>query len=609
MMHDSAPLGGITLWGQFRRHVWVYAAGFVVLALFQLAMNRIDWLSKAAVDAIFSKDPRSGWEPATGIFALAIFAFGARLASRRFIFNAGRDIEYQLRATMLAHLHRLGAAFYRTMSAGEIMSRATNDLTQVRLLFGFGILNLVNVIFAFASALQVMLVISAKLALASLVNLPILVIVTRRLSQQMFARNRDNQDAIGKLSAIVQANLSGVRVVRSFALEEHEAERFEVGNKYYLDASLALARVRGSLGPAMGAASALGVLVFFWYGSALLLKGVDNGGISKGDFFAFWLALGRMTWPMVALGFSLSMVQRGRAGFSRLLDVFTATPEIVDGTERAPSRVVGALRVRDLSFKYGSRLVVDNVSFDVEPGQSLAIVGKTGAGKSTLAMLLARLLPTPKGAVSIDGRDVCSLPLSFVRSVIGYAQQDAFLFSTTVARNIGLALNDAESPEAFTQICDAATGAQVLDEIATLPEQFETVVGERGVQLSGGQKQRVALARSLLWGPRILILDDPMSAVDTKTEAQILRAIAREAKKRTVVLITHRIAAAARCDAIVVMDNGAIVERGKHQDLVRGGGLYASLAEEQQMARELEELDDVAAISAPAPALLDEGPR
>lgn len=588
-----------TLKGHLRRRRERYLAGIACLAAFQLAMNRIDWLSKAAVDDIFGPSPEDAWRPAAVMLALAAVAFVVRVASRWFIFNAGRDAEYELRIEMLSRLHRLGTAFYRRMSAGEIMSRATNDLMQVRLLLGFGILNLANVAFAFASALQVMTHISVTLTLASLVNLPLLSFFTRRIGRNLYTRTRRNQETLGVLSEVLQANLAGMRVVRSFALEGQERRRFEAASQDYLEASLAFARLRGSMMPAMGAAGALGVLVFFGYGGTLLLRGPGDGGISKGEFFAFWLALGRMTWPMIALGFSFSILQRGRAGFARLQEVLQAEPEIVDGPQPAPPVLRGRLAVRGLSFAYGERKVLAGVELEVAEGRSLAIVGRTGSGKSTLAMLLARLLPTPAGTVFIDGHDVCEIPLRSVRGVIGYAQQDAFLFSTTVARNIGFALDDdgrtvdPDSEEALARVRAAAAEAQVAEEVQGLPEQFDTIVGERGVQLSGGQKQRIALARALLWEPAILVLDDPLSAVDAKTEAAILDAIERQATRRTVVLITHRVAAAARCDEVVVLEQGAVVERGTHDQLVQAGGIYAAFAEEQQMASELEEIGEV----------------
>ena len=592
-----------TLGAQFKRHLPAYLLGGAVLGAFQFTMNRIDWLSKTAVDRIFGPDPRSALAPAGFILVLAVVAFVTRVASRWFIFNAGRDVEYELRAVLLDRLHRLGTAFYRTMSSGEIMSRSTGDLTQVRMLFGFGVLNVVNVTFAFASSLQVMIGISAKLTGAAFVMLPMLVLTTRSFSKRLFQRTRANQDALGRLSEMVQGNLAGVRVVRSFALETRELHRFQQANDKYLDASLALARIRGAMFPILGMTAAIGGLVLFWYGGQMLLDGPAHGGLSKGDFFAFWSAMGRMTWPMIALGFSLSIIQRGRAGYARLREIFDAIPEVVDGPLPAPASIDGTLRVTGLSLAYGERKVLDDVGFEVSEGESLAIVGRTGSGKSTVAMLLARLLPTPHGTVFLGGHDVCDLPLASLRRTIGYAQQDAFLFSTTVARNIGFAFDDPDSVEALRRVREAAGEAQVLEEALSLPEQLDTVVGERGVQLSGGQKQRIALARALVWEPKILVLDDPLSAVDAKTEKAILEAIERQASKRTVVLVTHRVAAAARCDQILVLDQGKVIERGTHEELVRAGGLYAAFAEEQSMATELEALNEIDPVAGDLPAI------
>lgn len=580
-----------TMGGQFRRHLPQYAVGTAMLAAFSVAMNQIIWKTKRAIAVVLGPDPSEVWKPAVFILGLAVVAFVVRVLSRWYIFNAGRDTEYELRYELLRKLHQLGAAFYRTMPAGEIMSRSTSDLQQVRMLYGFGVLNVCGVVFSFAAGLQVMLSTNVVLTVVCLLNLPLVTLISRAVSRGLYVRMRENQASLGRMSDVLQANLAGVRVVRSFALEERERVRFEKSNRDYLEASLALARLRGSFAPTIGAVASIGILVFFWYGSTLLLRGPAVGGLSEPDFYAFWMAFAGMTWPMIAVGFALSIVQRGRAGFARLRDVFDAKPEVVDGPRRAPRHVGGSLTVEHLRFAYGQRTVLDDVTFKVAPGESLAIVGRTGSGKTTLAMLLARLLPTPPGTVRIDGVDVCELPLASVRSVIGYAQQDAFLFSTTVSRNIGFALDDPDSPEAQTKVRDGAREAQVLEEALTLPEGFDTVVGERGVQLSGGQKQRIALARALVWQPKILILDDPLSAVDAKTEGAILDAIERQAAERTVLLVTHRIAAASRCDRVVVLDEGRIVEHGTHDELVNAGGIYANFAEEQKMASELEELE------------------
>jgi len=575
--------------GQFYRHAPRYSVGLVLLAAYQLFQWWFDTSMRRAIN--FATQGQSAQAIALGelLVLAALAAFVVRVLSRVTIFNAGRIAEYELRKEILERLLKLGPSFYRRMSTGEIMSRVTNDLVQVRLLVGFGILNIINTGFALISALAVTIPISLKLTLASLAPLPFVLLITRGFSQHFYTRTRDNQDALGKMSARVLSSVAGVRVIRSFALEPQEILAFEQTNQAYLDKSLSLARLRGALGPILTATISVGVLVVFWYGGLMML----HGELDAGGFLAFYRALGRLTWPLISLGFVIGLLQRGRAAFSRLTDIFSAVPDIVDGDGALPAFANGRLEVKHLSFSYDDRKVLDDVSFELPAGRSLAILGRTGSGKSSLAVLLARLQPTPRGSVFLDGVDVCDLPLSTVRACVGYAQQNAFLFSTTVARNIGFSLDEPDEHESVLKIEEAAREACIEQEVLDLPDGFDTVVGERGVQLSGGQKQRVALAAAFASEPKVLVLDDPLSAVDARTERAILDAIDRQRQKRGLILITHRVAAAAHCDQIIVLEKGRVVERGTHQELSKSGGIYAIFAEEQRIESELEKLGGV----------------
>jgi ATP-binding cassette subfamily B protein len=578
----------IELGARFRHHLPQYAVGLFLLALYQFLQYWFDRNLERAINGALDPDG-TALRLGLALVAVALLAFVVRVLSRVAIFNAGRIAEYDLRRLLLNRLHRLGPSFYQRMSSGEIMSRMTNDLAQVRLLLGFGVLNVINTSFALVSALSVTLALSVKLTLATLVPLPLLLLVTRQFGREMFVRTRANQDAIGELSGRVQASMAGVRVVRAFALESHELELFDKLNDRYLDRSLSLARLRGMLGPIMQGIASLGTLVVFWYGGYLIAA----EELTPGGFLAFFRAIGRLTWPLMALGFLVSLVQRGRAAYSRLSEVYETPPDVDDGSGPLPERDEGVLEVRGLTFSHGTRKVLDDVGFTLAPGKSVAVVGRTGSGKSTLALLLARLLPTPPGSVFLDGRDVCELPLDHVRSRIGYAEQSPFLFSTTAGRNITFALDDPDSPEAAATGRAAADRAGILGELLELPDGLDTIVGERGVQLSGGQKQRVALARAFVAAPRILLLDDPLSAVDARTERRILDGIEAETAWRSLLLITHRVAAACRCDEVLVLDAGRVIERGTHQQLLAAGGLYATFAEEQRLLTEIERLEPV----------------
>ncbi len=591
---ESIP---VTLTGQMRRNIPRYLVGLLLLAFYQYSQYWFDTRLAHAINLATDGESSAALEIGIWLAGVSLVAFGIRVLSRVVVFNAGRISEYELRTALLGHIHRLGPSFFQRMPVGEVMSRATNDLTHVRLLLGFGAMNAVNTVFALVSAAAVTLSISVPLTLAAMSPIPLLFYVTRRFSLNLYGRQKSNQDALGKMSAMVQTSISGARVVRAFDLEADQTARFEEVNSDYLEKSLDLARVRGSMGPVMQGITSIGLLVVFWYGGILLVRGeIDGGG-----FLAFFRALGRLTWPLMALGFLVGLVQRGRAAYSRLSEIFATQPDIEDGPLPTPSEVRGSLSVRHLSYSIGERPILRDVSFELPVGTSLAIVGKTGCGKSSLARLLPRLLSTPRGAVFLDGLDVCDLPLRTVRKAIGYAQQDPFLFSTTAAENIALALEEVDPREKERIVKEAARRAHVLDELLSLPDGLDTVVGERGVQLSGGQKQRVALGAAFVLGPQILVLDDPLSAVDAKTERGILEAIDEQRAERGVILITHRVVAAERCDRILVLDDGQIVESGTHAELLVRGGIYAGFAREQRLEGELARLAELEIPAAPAP--------
>lgn len=576
----------VSLRNSFLQQAPRYGVGLVLLGLYQSAQYFFDTGMRRAINVALAHQPQEATLLGVSLIGIAFAGLAVRVLSRMAIFNAGRIAEYDLRRALSEHLLLLGPSFFRRMSTGQIMSRVTNDLTQVRLLLGFGVLNVINTVFALVSALAVALPISPKLTLLALIPLPFLLLATRRFSQQFYSKTRDNQDSMGRMSARVQSSIAGVRVIRSFGLEERELATFDRDNRDYLEKSLKLAYLRGAFGLIMQATVAAGVVVVFWYGGHLVL----SGELDPGGFLAFYRALGRLTWPLISLGFVVSLVQRGRASFSRLEDIYRARPDVFDGSLPPPEFSAGRLQVKGLSFAYGNHQVLDQVGFELPPGGSLAIVGRTSSGKSTLAQLIARLLPTPVGSVFLDGVDICDLPLATLRKTIGYAQQGAFLFSTTVGRNVGFSMDDPDSSEAAVRIQAAATDAQIADEVRTWPEGFDTVVGERGVQLSGGQKQRVALAAAFVQDPKILVLDDPLSAVDARTERGILTAIEKRSAEHSLILITHRIAAASVCDQVIVLDQGRVVERGAPRELEELGGIYATFAEEQRIERELEEL-------------------
>lgn len=559
----------------------------VLLLLGTNALDKsIPWLLQGAVDALDQSKMEVVKTYALGVVALAAVLWIVRTASRIQMFNVGRDVEYDLRNEMIRQVHRLGPRFFHRVPTGEVMSRATNDLAQVRLLVGFGGMNVVNSIFAFTAGIGLMVVISPELAAYALIPYPLVIVMTRFFGSALYKRSREAQGALGRLADVAQENLAGVRVVRAYALEDAEIERFEVANRDAIDKNMKLVVLRGVMWPILMLVGSLGALIVLWKGGQMVL----DDELSVGQFAAFNAYLAQLVWPTLAFGYLLSVVQRGRASYARVREVLDAPPEIE--TSETPEVLSGAgkVEVRGLDFSYGDEAVLHDLSLDVPAESTVAIMGPVGSGKSTLAALLPRLNPTPEESVFVDDVCVTKADPAQLRQQVAYAQQEPFLFSTTVERNISFGLDDPTTPDAKQRIREAAREAAVLDEIEQLPEGFDTLVGERGVQLSGGQKQRIALARALLREPAVLVLDDPLSAVDTRTESLILQALDRAGEGRTLILVTHRIAAASRAQHVVVLDDGRIAEQGTPDELLEHDGIYASLARRQNLEQELADL-------------------
>ena len=576
------------LWTYLRRYRRRYTVGGAcLLATATLAMM-VPYLLKRAIDAIGRGETWQRVAVYAGfIVAIALVQAVVRTFSRALIFNVGRDVEYDLRNDLFAHLQRLPLSYYHQQFTGDLMSRLVNDVTAVRMLLGPGILNFVNTPLYYVYGIAIMLSLDARLTVAALLPYPLLLVVVKRYSRRLMEYTLRVQEGLAEMSSRVQENLSGVHVVRAYACEAGETAAFAALNERFKAQNLRLAGIRGQMMPIMKTASSLGTLVVLSYGGVEVIK----GRLSLGDLVAFIGYLNLLAWPTMAMGWMLSVLQRGRAAMERLEHIFGVEPDIRDDAAATPLPAVrGQIEFRNVDFAYrvagNGHQVLHDVSFRVEPGQKLALVGRTGSGKSTVAALLPRLFDVGSGQILVDGRDVRTLPLAQLRRSIGFVSQDPFLFSRTVRDNIRFAVDEADD----VAIRRAAEIAGVADDIEAFPRGYDTVVGERGITLSGGQKQRLTLARAVIADPPILVLDDALSSVDTRTERAILAALEEVMRDRTAILIAHRISTIQDADLIAVLEGGRVVELGDHDSLLARDGVYADLFRQQRLEEEISEL-------------------
>jgi len=554
--------------------------GATMVLLTNVVAVTFPWILRNAIDHLYQEISRDILlYYALLMIAASILEGMFRFLMRRILIGVSRKIEYDLRNDLFAHLQSLSPSFYQRNPTGDLMSRATNDLSAVRMVLGPGIMYSINTIFTAILTIGILVSIEARLALFSLLPLLAVSVCVKHFGKEIHKRFEKIQEQFAGLTTLAQENVSGIRVIKAYNQEEAFTQRFQQANEEYVDRSLSLVKVWGVFNPLLTFLLGLSSVALLWYGGHLVIQ----GSITVGDFVAFMAYVAMLTWPTIALGWVINIFERGSASMGRMNQIFQSQPEIQDEHPAPISQLKGNIEVKNLTFSYNGVPVLKNISFQLRSGETLAIVGRTGSGKSTFVNLLCRLYRVPQGSIFIDGVDINEIPLKTLRKSVGYVPQETFLFSETIQQNIAFGKSEAS----FKAIQENSKISNIWPDIQSFPGQFETFVGERGITLSGGQKQRIAISRALLIDPGILILDDALSSVDTDTEEKILYRLSGEISNRTVILISHRISTVKMADQILVLENGAIIERGTHEDLLKAEGHYATLYERQLLKEEL----------------------
>ena len=517
------------------------------------------------------------------LFALVFSAFEAvfRAAGRYWMMNTSRFIEYDMRNDLFAHLQRMHLGYFQHQRIGDLMARMTNDLSATRMMQGPGVMNIVSTSMTFAFTIISMLGVSAKLTLISIVLMPLVSLTFWLIGRRVHVKFERLQAQFSEMSTTAQENFSGIRVVKAFSQESAEIARFAAVNEEYVSRAINLRRMDGLIWPTMSFILGLSVLGTLYVGG----QDAIEGRMTLGQLVQFVAYLNLLAWPMIALGWVSNLFQQGWASLQRLQEIWDAKPDIVDPAEPATHAIGGDVEFRNVGFAYGTATVIRDVSFTVPAGGSLAIVGHTGSGKSSLVNLIPRLFDATSGEILIDGVDVKRYPLATLRRAVGYVPQETFLFSVPLRENVGFGV---EAALADTKLDWAGDVSQLNKDVEDFPAGFETMIGERGVTLSGGQKQRTAIARAVAKDPKILILDDAMSSVDTYTESEILRRLRGVMQERTSIVVAHRISTVKDADEILVLDEGRIAERGTHRKLLERNGIYAQMYRRQLLEEELD---------------------